>query len=160
VRLCEQLETGVLRGGLAEADRQALLQETTQAWEALAPLDPTSEAGLRQRFELASRALAGDAEARQSLEGALAKNLSQRLDLCLQMEIEAGIDSPPGFEAARLQLQVSRLEDALKHRQEDAAADRLRVLQLAWHQAGPPPAAEKPALEARFARALAAIQHR
>jgi exonuclease SbcC len=159
-RLCERLETGVLQGGLAEADRQVLLQETTQAWEALAPLDPTSEAGLRQRFELASRALAGDAEARQSLEGALGKNLSQRLDLCLQMEIEAGIDSPPGFEAARLQLQVSRLEDALKHRQEDAAADRLRVLQLAWHQAGPPPAAEMPALEARFARALAAIQHR
>ena len=157
-RLCERLETGVLGGGLAEADRQALLQETAHAWEALAPLEPASESALRQRFELASRALDGDAEARQALEGALATNLSQGLGLCLQIEIEAGIDSPAGFEEARMQLQVSRLEDVLQHRQEDAAADRLRVLQIAWHQAGPLPPAEKPTLEARFARALATMQ--
>ena len=157
-RLCERLETGVLGGGLAEADRQALLQDTAHAWEALAPLETASESALRQRFELVSRALDGDAEARQALEGALAKNLSQGLDLCLQIEIEAGIDSPAGFEEARMQLQVSRLEEVLQHRQEDAAADRLRVLQIAWHQAGPLPPAEKPTLEARFARALAAMQ--
>jgi hypothetical protein len=158
--LCERLEAAVLEGGLAEADRQSLLQETAHAWAALAPLEPTAESALRQRFELASRALDGDAEARQAIEGALAKHLSQRLDLCLQLEVEAGIESPPGFEEARLQLQVSRLKGALKHRQENTAADRLRALQIAWYQAGPFSAADKPTLEARFARALAAIQRR
>lgn len=157
-RLCERLESGVLAGGVAEPDLQALVEETAQAWQALAPLDDACEAALRERFELAGRALAGDAQARQTIESRAEKNLGQCLELCLQMEIEAGIDSPPGFADARMQLQVSRLEDALKHRQEDAAGDRLRALQMAWYQAGPVPEAEKPGLEARFARALAAIQ--
>ncbi len=159
-RLCERRETAVLAGALAEIDRQALAQETALEWDALAALDQACEAALRQRFELAGRALGGDAEACQALERALAKNLSQRLQLCLQLEIEAGIESPAEFAEARMQLQVSRLEDALKHRQEEAAADRLRALQIAWHQAGPLPAADKPELEARFARAVAAIEGR
>jgi hypothetical protein len=134
------------------------VEETAQAWQELAPLDDACEAALRERFELAGRALAGDAQARQTIESRVEKNLGQCLELCLQMEIEAGIESPPGFADARMQLQVSRLEDALKHRQEDAAGDRLRALQMAWYQAGPVPEAEKPGLEARFARALGAIQ--
>jgi hypothetical protein len=57
-----------------------------------------------------------------------------------------------------MQLQVSRLEDAFKHRQEDVAGDRLRALQMAWYQAGPAPEAEMSALQARFARAVAGMQ--
>ncbi len=157
-RLCERLEIGVLAGGMAEPDRQALRDQTEQAWQALAPRDGACETALRERFELAGRALAGDAQARQALETGLEKNLKRRQELCLQMEIEAGIDSPPEYADARMQLQVSRLEDALKHRQEDAAGDRLRALQMAWYQAGPVPEAEMAALEARFARALAGLQ--
>ena len=155
-RLCERLESGLLGGGVGEPGVQALLQETAQAWQALAPLDGACEATLRERFELAGHALAGDAQARQAIEAGLEKNLGQRLELCLQMEIEAGIESPAEFADARMQLQVSRLEDALKHRQEDAAGERLRALQMAWYQAGPVPQAEKSGLEARFARAVAA----
>ncbi len=157
-RLCERLESGVLAGGMAEPDRQALLDETEQAWQALAPLDEACEAALRERFALAGRALAGDVQARQVLETGLEKNLNRRLELCLQMEIEAGIESPPEFAEARMQLQVSRLEDAFKHRHEDTAGDRLRALQMAWYQAGPAPVAEMAALEVRFARALAGMQ--
>ena len=157
-RLCERLESGALAGGMAEPERQALLDETEQAWQALAPLDDACEAALRERFVLAGRALTGDAQARQTLETGLEKNLKRRLELCLQMEIEAGIDSPPEYADARMQLQVSRLEDAFKHRQEDSSGGRLRALQMAWYQAGPVPVAEMPALEARFARALAGMQ--
>jgi hypothetical protein len=157
-RLCERLESGVLAHGMAEPDRQALRDETERAWQVLAPLDGACETALRERFELAGRALAGDARARQAFETGLEKNLKRRHELCLQMEIEAGIDSPPEYADARMQLQVSRLEDALKHRQEDAAGDRLRALQMAWYQAGPVPEAEMPALAARFARALAGMQ--
>ncbi len=157
-RLCERLEAGVLEGCLAEADRKALLQETARAWELLGPLEHACAAALRERFECASRALAGDAEARQLLQNASTENLRQRLDLCLQLEVEAGVDSPAEFAEARMQLQVSRLEDALKHRHEAAAVDRLRALQIAWHQVGPLPEKDQPALEARFARALAALQ--
>jgi exonuclease SbcC len=157
-RLCERLESRVLAGGMAEPERQALLDETEQAWQALAPMDDACEAALRERFVLAGRALTGDAQARQALETGLEKNLKRRLELCLQMEIEAGIESPPEYADARMQLQVSRLEDAFKHRQEDVAGDRLRALQMAWYQAGPAPEAEMSALQARFARAVAGMQ--
>ena len=51
-RLCERLESGALAGGMAEPERQALLDETEQAWQALAPLDDACEAALRERFVL------------------------------------------------------------------------------------------------------------
>jgi hypothetical protein len=128
-------------------------------WEALAPLDARAEEGMRGRFELAGRALAGEAAARSELLDALPHNLEKRRQLCLQLEIAAGIDSPAEFAAARMQLQVSRLADALSHRQgETSGADgQLRELLAQWYRAGPVPPAEQDALEARIARVMAAV---
>jgi exonuclease SbcC len=159
-RLCERLETAALENCLAEDARQALAEESWQAWQTLAPLGRHDEKPLQARFDQARRALSGNDEARQSLLDGLSKNLDQRLELCLHMEVAAGIDSPVEFAEARMQLQVSRLSDALHHRLEEARSngDRLRDLQMAWHQTGPVPGEVRAQVEARFQQALAAAQ--
>ncbi len=156
-RLCDRLETAFLENTLADADRGALVEDTRRAWETLAPLDARQTLGMRQRFELGSRALAGDAGAREALLDALPRNLARRLELCLQMELAAGLDSPAEFGEARLRLQVSRLADALSHRQEGAhtGSERLRELLLDWYQTGPVPVESCGGLAARVARVLA-----
>jgi hypothetical protein len=113
---------------------------------------------LRERFERASRALAGDAGAREELLEALPRNLARRLELCLQLEIAAGLESPAELGEARLRLQVSRLADALSHRREGALAGsgRVRELLLDWYQIGPGPLESHGALAARVARVIAA----
>jgi hypothetical protein len=133
-----------------------LLQHTRHAWEVLAPLDAPQAQGLWQRFDLAGRALAGDAAARKDLIDALPRNLARRLELCLWMEIATGLDSPAEYGEARLRLQVSRLADALNHRQEDAhaGAGQLRALLIDWYLVGPAPLEANDALEARVARVL------
>jgi exonuclease SbcC len=157
-RLCERVETAALENALAEADRSALLEDTRRAWEALAPLDAPRSHGLQQRFELACRALPGDGGMREALLDALPRNLARRQELCLEMEIVAGLDSPAEFGEARLRLQVSRLSDALSHRQEGIAsgAGRLRELLLDWYQTGPVPLDAQGVLDARLTRVLAA----
>jgi len=157
-RLCERLETAVLENCLEEADRTGLAEDTRRAWEALAPLDASPASVLQQRFELACRALAGEPGTREELFEALPRNLARRLELCLQMEIAAGLDSPAEFGEARLRLQVSRLADALSHRQEGAvdAAGQLRELLLDWYQTGPAPVAAHAGLAARVERVIAA----
>ena len=157
-RLCERLETAVLENRLAEADRIGLAEGTRRAWEALAPLEASQAPGLRRRFELAGRALAGEPGAREQLLDTLPRNLARRLELCLQMEVAAGLESPAEFGEARLQLQVSRLADALSHRQEGAVegAGRLRELLLDWYQTGPAPVETRDGLVARVQRVLTA----
>ena len=157
-RMCECLETAVLENSLAEADRIGLVEDTRRAWEALAPLDASQAPGLQQRFELAGRALAGESGARESLLDALPRNLARRLELCLQLEIAAGLESPAEFGEARLRLKVSRLADALSHRQEGAVggAGRLHELLLDWYQTGPAPVEVRDGLAARVERVLTA----
>jgi len=159
-RLCERLEAAVLENNLAEADRIGLAENTRRAWETLAPLDAPQVTGLQRRFELAGRALAGESGAREELLAALPRNLAHRLELCLQMEIAAGLESPAEFGEARMRLQVSRLADALGHRQEDtvAGAGRLRELLLDWYQTGPAPVEAHAGLAARVERVITTAQ--
>jgi DNA repair protein SbcC/Rad50 len=153
-RLCERLERAVLVNSLSEVEREMLVTDTCRTWEALAALDAPRAQELRQRFDTACRALAGDAVARRDLLDALPRNLARRLELCLRMEIAAGLDSPAEFGEARLRLQVTRLADALSHRQDGArdGAGRLRELLIDWYLAGPAPLEANDALEARVAR--------
>ena len=155
-RLCQCLETAVLESTLAADSREALVAETRQAWQMLAALDARHEKVLRARFDLASRALGGDDQVRQTLLDGLSGNLEKRLELCLQTEIAAGIDSPAEFTQARMQYQVSRLADAMHHKLEEprSSHERLRDLHMAWYQAGPVPLASQQSLEVRFERAV------
>lgn len=155
-RLCEHLETEVLASNMEAGSRQALVEETRQAWQALDALDARQEKILCERRDLACRALGGDEQARQVLLDGLPGNLEKRLELCLQIEIAAGIDSPAEFTQARMQFQVSRLADAMHHKigEPRSRQDQLRDLQMEWYQSGPVPMEMLDSLEARFERAI------
>jgi hypothetical protein len=159
-RFCERLEAEVLESTMAAASCQALVEDTRQAWQGLATLDARHEKVFRERLDLASRALGGDDQARQTLLDSLPKNLEKRLELCLQVEIAAGTDSPAEFTQARMQFQVSRLADAMHHKNEETRSrhDQLRDLQMKWYQAGPVPMESQGSLESRFERAIASFK--
>ena len=158
-RLCERLEAEVLESTLEAVSRQALVEESRQAWQSLEALDKRHEKVMHARFDRACRALGGDDQARQTLLEGLPTNLEQRLELCLKMEIAAEIDSPAEFAEARMRLKVSRLADAMQHNLDERRSrqERLRDLQMAWYQAGPVPGEVHDGLNTRFERITAAI---
>jgi hypothetical protein len=157
-QLCSRLEQAVLDPALDPAARQALLEQTRQAREGLPELDAEQAKPLQDRYTLAARALGGDSEAIRTLQQALEDNLQQRLQLCLQLEVAAGIESPPEYADARMAYQVSLLSDALQQKFEQTRSrdEQLRELQIAWLQAGPVANEDRPMLDARFERVLQA----
>ena len=156
--LCARLEQAVLDPGLEAADRQSLLEQTEQVRQGLPELDMEHAKPLQARFELAARAMTGDAEAIRALQQALEDNLQLRLQLCLQLEVAAGIESPPEYADARMEYQVSLLSNAMQQKFEQTKSryEQLRDLQIAWLQAGPVAAEDRPMLDARFERVLQA----
>ncbi len=154
--LCARLEQAVLDPALDEATRQALLEQTEQAWRALPELDAEYAKPLQARYALAGRALGGDDSAIQTLRDALPMNLQQRLQLCLQLEVAAGVESPPEYANARMEYQVSLLSDALhqKFEQTQSREAQMRDLRIAWLQAGPVAPEARAKLDARFERVI------
>jgi hypothetical protein len=153
-RLCERLEQGALDGVLEASARQDLLQEIRQTWEALPALEASYAKPLEARYSLACRALEGDQQAQEQLQLTLVENLQQRLQLCLQMEVTAGVDSPPEYADRRMEYQVSLLSEALhqKFDEEQSRSEKLRDLQIDWLLAGPVQGEERDNLEGRVAR--------
>ncbi|MEN8165863.1 MAG: DUF349 domain-containing protein [Pseudomonadota bacterium] len=156
-KLCARLENEVLDNTLEADVRQALVEQTEQAWQTLASGDARYDNPMRARYELAARALSGDEGSMQSLQSGLPENLARRLELCLQLEVANGVESPAEYAEERMQYQVSRLSDALhqKFEEEQTQEDQLRDLQIAWFQAGPVQRDAQQGLERRFERALA-----
>jgi hypothetical protein len=155
-QLCARLEHAVLSQTMDESSRQALLAQVSQEWQALPAADMKNVEPLQSRFDLATRALQGDSNARASLSNTLAENLQQRMQLCLQLEVAAGVESPAEYADDRMKYQVSLLADSLQHRLPDTAGteDKITKLETAWLLAGPVEQVEADKLEARFERAL------
>ena len=158
--LCTRLEHALLDQTMDETARHTLLEQASQDWPALPALDEKSGKQLQYRYELATRALQGDSSAQASLSDALAENLQQRRQLCLQLEVAAGVDSPPEFADERIKHQVSLLADSLQHKlaHTQNPEDRVKELETAWLMAGPVERTENDKLEARFERALSAAR--
>lgn len=159
-QLCARLEHALLDQDQArdEASQQALLEQSSHDWEALPAVDPKCTKLFQARYDLASRALRGDEPAQASLRAALADNLAQRLQLCLQLEVAAGVDSPAEYADARMKYQVSLLADTLQHIHPETkkGEDRILELETDWLLAGPVEQTERDQLEQRFKRALSA----
>lgn len=152
---CRELEA-LLESGDPEAAKSAL-EAVLGRWEALAPLaDTAAEQGIQSRFEAARGALAEGGERLQALRQSLEDNLVAQQQLCLRMEVLAGVESPPEAAEARMQYQVSRLSEAMGHGQVDPVAEALEV-ERRWYLSGPVPAQQAAELDARFARACAAL---
>jgi len=161
--LCTEVEQQALAGTSGESDAQALVARVREAWSALSPLPAEVEAPVARRLERASAALVGP-QGLEALRAELPANLSRRLTLCLEMEVLAGIDSPPEAREERMRLQVSRLAQALRDRrgEETSALERVQNLEGAWYALGPVAGDRWEALRGRFeaARAAARLQVR
>jgi len=116
--LCQAAEEAVVANHQLDAGWSA-------HWQMLPPLTSSWEKRMRARFDAAHAALAaGDRGYASRLENA-ASQLAQEL---LQLEIVAGIDSPPELARERLQMQVNALQSALSGQDDEALTAKVRRL--------------------------------
>jgi exonuclease SbcC len=146
--LCLELEQ------LLEQPDQALVEDRVQAiderWHAEPALDDSAtEQGIQQRYARAISAVMAGGQEQQRLSEELAANLDRRLDLCLRMEILAGVESPPEAQQARLQLQTQRLAGAIGQGVGDIVGTRTK-LEHDWYLCGPAPVDQQALLQQRF----------
>jgi hypothetical protein len=152
--LCESVERRVLALGAGEPLPEG---EPEGALDAFAALGTLADAGLQQQLHRRLQAAldsAGEAGRQAALAAACGTNGERRRRLCLELEIAAGVESPPALAQERLKLQVARLAERLG----DGEADRLRgapELLRDWYLCGPAP--EDAGLAERVARVRAAL---
>ncbi len=146
--LCAELEAQAGTGAVAAET----LERIETDWAALPPLrDRRLAEAIAGRF--AQAAQAGD----KDLAGRYGESLKKREELCLRLEILAGIDSPEGLAAERLAFQVSRLSEHMREGIPDPL-EGAESLEIAWYLSGPVPPERAAGLELRFERARAALQ--
>lgn len=149
--LCAEVEQGILDPGAPDGGPD--VASIRQNWSALGSLaDPGLQAAMTARLERALEAV-GDPEGLASLRAELAPNQERRRRLCLELEIAAGVESPPELNQERLRLQVRRLAE----RMAEGELDRLKgvpELLSQWYSGGPAPA--DPALDRRVGSVLEA----
>jgi len=149
-RLCEEVER------LAEQGQHAgpALAELIKRWQDLEALaNGDAERGLQSRFTTAHAQIeSGQALTARELE----RNQGALEQMCLQMELLAGVDSPAEFKEARMRYQVERLTQALQQGRTNAE-DEARDLVSQWWLIGPAPASLRESLNNRFEQAAQAF---
>jgi len=126
------------------------LQAIDEHWDAQPALsDAATEHLIQQRYAGAKSAVMAGGEEQQRLSEELSANLVRRQDLCLRMEILAGVESPPEARQARLQLQTHRLAGAIGKGVGDIVGTRAK-LEHDWYLFGAAPAAQQALLQQRF----------
>lgn len=142
--ICTALEQQWLGGEAAGAG---------EGWDSVQELPAAVRAGLQARHEAAQQRLA-NAEAPVAQE--LADNAARLHDLCIRLEIAAGVESPAQDQPQRMALQISRLSNGLQGRQQNqpSGAELLEQLQVEWCLVGPVDAASRAAFEPRFRAVL------
>ena len=133
-----------------EAHARSLLQALDQRWKA-APLlnNPATEQLIKQRYARVQQAIMTGGEQRKQLTTQLSANLAMRQDLCLRMEILAGVESPPEAREARMQIQTSRLAGAIAKGAGDLVGTRAQI-EHDWYTTGVAPHADDVLLQERF----------
>ncbi|WP_295399793.1 DUF349 domain-containing protein [uncultured Thiocystis sp.] len=147
--LCERLELSALGATSEPIDPAA----ARHLWSELQQEPPASQA-LSARFEYALDAAQNPARLAE-LKRRFAENDSQRSRLCLQLEIIAGVESPPELAQQRLEFQVARLAERMGAGEEDRLQGATQLLQQ-WYLCGPAPRNES--LNARFQRVRRALE--
>lgn len=145
--LCEGLERGTIDPATADTQWQALPKHR----------DTERQRAIAGRFAAAlAAARAGDTPLAER-QAAFAANGERRAEICLRLEVLAGIDSPPEHREERLALQVARLKDHMREGEGDPLQGGERLID-AWYLCGPAPQEIAAALDARFARARTALE--
>lgn len=146
--VCDELEDTLLastQGDLFGAAPEA-------EWSSDRDVPAAAQAGLQARYEGAiSRLQKADKPIADELE----RNAGQLHDLCIRLEILAGVESPQEDQKRRMELQVNRLSSGLQQRQASALSDaeRIEQLQVEWCLVGPVAAA----LRAQFGKRFRAV---
>ncbi|MFO1352562.1 MAG: hypothetical protein U1F68_18560 [Gammaproteobacteria bacterium] len=155
-RLCHDLEVLLANASAADADIANSARERRQTLPALG--NNRSAEALQQRFERICAALAEDADKRAQLLRELHENHASKRELCVRMEIAAGVDSPTEFAQERMAYQIARLSASLQQRDSTAQIrQQANAIEREWYAMGSLPADQDEALEARFQRALQAL---
>ena len=143
--LCESVERALLDG---EGPPPGAL-EAELGWSAIPELpDRSLQAAMAVRLRTALEA-AADPERLAQLRAQDEANRARRERLCLELEIAAGVESPPDLAQDRLRLQVSRLAERMVEGEGDSLRGVPELLRE-WYLCGPAP--RDPRLEERVAR--------
>jgi hypothetical protein len=159
-RLCQRLEETLMEPD-SRVEGASVVAETRQTWDTLAVLPGRLEQSIQERFDHVCQALSGDDEASQRLHQAVAKTLQQKQLLCLQIEVLAGLESPPEYQQARMEYQVARLSESL-HSRETASSpakvhEETHEIERQWYLLPSLSPAQNEAFEKRFERAQDAL---
>ncbi len=126
-------------------------------WTALPVI---ADADLAERLcesaEMILAAAGDDAEARDRLRLRMEQAGQRRADLCLRLEIAAGLSSPPELRSQRMSLQVRRLKARMGDGAEQAGTEDAITLLSAWYAEAP--AATTSDLEERCRQVRRALQ--
>ena len=140
--------------GAGSADAETLHAQ----WQALPEIaDRALAARLDESAALVLAAAGGDASALEGLRARMHEARRQRQDLCLRLEIAAGVASPPELEAERMALQVQRLKAHMGQGEDAEPPEDAWALLESWYLAAP--AEPDPDLDARCARVRQALRH-
>jgi hypothetical protein len=147
--LCTQLETHLERPNAADE-----IDTIKSTWENLAPLDEHLSNALQLRYQAALSALEGSDTVRQEAIQKLQNNAEQKRLQCLEMEILAGVKSPPEHSEQRMELKISLLSERFDGQMVAKSSAKPYEIALQaqrqWLASGMLPAEEMQALKQRF----------
>ena len=147
--LCEELDACAHAGGGApDPDRLSAVKEK---WAALPPLPEAWEGKMLARRDAALHAVDG-ADATGEYLARIERGADARRERLLELELLLGLDSPAGFQAQRLALQVKQLRERFNSAPSASAGNAGERL-LAWcAQAGATDAADRQRCERVFSK--------
>ncbi|MDQ7015068.1 MAG: DUF349 domain-containing protein [Gammaproteobacteria bacterium] len=143
-QLCQQLEQIN-----SPVNKQELLQDLIQQWQN----QHGNESILNKRFQHAVTSCQNSHE--EQLQQQSQTLTPQRQQLCIQLEILLGVDSPTEDQALRMQYQVNRLSQGLNQKSHNPLSNQ-QQLEEQWFCLGPLTDPESLKLERRFQHALQA----
>ena len=152
------MEAEQLLEHLDPAVARASLDVLEKCMTEMLPLqDAATELVIQTRYEKAKRALLEGGEQRDQLVSELRANLTHRQELCLRMEILAGVESPPEVQQVRLEFQVNRLAEAIGQGSGDKVG-KMGEIRREWYLSGGAPANLEKILQGRFEKACPGIK--
>ena len=168
-KICTELEAlaeDMIQTSLHPTQITARLQSAQSEWRALAPLGGEEEEAMTQRYQRALECIEALRSDRVKAESVIAhfnqakmENLHRKQELCLRMEILAGVESPPELQQSRMEMQVEQLATKLQTgKVAMKSEDEIMAIQRDWQLLGPVPAEHLRGLERRFNTAREALR--
>ena len=146
---CAELEAEILNGGAPD------VAAFRTAFDALPPVADDLQGTMESRFRVAADA-AGDAELLQKLRASLGRNFDLVNGYLLQLEINAGVDSPAAFAKQRMALQIGRLSAALGKEADQELLDNQALIERI-HTTGAVSASQQTEINRRFEASYRAL---